>query len=345
MEQRAPPSLRLIQYRSEGAARRVGLVDDLGAVRPVRDVESTWQLAWTALEDGLSLAAQLDRLGLEPALPQDVQALADGDQLLPPLTHADPAHCVVSGTGLTHLGSASARDRMHDAVKNEGVGGHAVTDSMRMFVLGLEGGKSTAEAPGVAPEWFYKGDGSIVAAPGAPLPSPDFALDAGDEAEIVGMYLIGPDARPWRLGFAVGNELSDHVLERQNYLYLAHSKLRPCAVGPLLRTGTLPAELKGTSRIRRGAELLWEKEFVTGEAQMCHDIANLEYHHFKYARFLRPGDVHLHFFGAAVLSFADGIQARPGDEFEVEIAGFGPPLRNRLSIEPSPCRIHGTGVL
>ena len=137
--------------------------------------------------------------------------------------------------------------------------------------------------------------------PGAPLPSPDFALDGGEEPELVGLYLIGPDGTPHRLGFAIGNEFSDHVTERQNYLYLAHSKLRACAVGPELRTGPLPRDLRGTSRIRRGDAVLWEKPFLTGEANMCHSLANLEYHHFKYAAHRRPGDVHLHFFGTAMV--------------------------------------------
>jgi hypothetical protein len=44
--------------------------------------------------------------------------------------------------------------------------------------------------------------------------------------------MIGNDGKPYRLGFAVGNEFSDHVMERKNYLYLAHSKLRSCSLWP-----------------------------------------------------------------------------------------------------------------
>ena len=88
----------------------------------------------------------------------------------------------------------------------------------------------------------------------------------------------------------------------------SHSKLRACAVGPELRSGALPADLQGSSRIRRGERVVWEKPFATGEANMCHTLANLEYHHFKYAQHRRPGDVHLHFFGTATLSFADGMK-------------------------------------
>ena len=188
----------------------------------------------------------------------------------------------------------------------------ALTDSMRMFKLGLEGGKPGPGRDGVQPEWFYKGDGRIVAAPGKPLESPSFALDGGEEPEIVGLYLIGPDTQPWRVGFALGNEFSDHVTEKQNYLYLAHSKLRACSIGPELLVGDLPADLRGTSRIRRAAGVVWEKPFLSGEANMCHGIENLERHHFKYPAFRRPGDVHAHFFGTSTLSFLDGFKVSPG---------------------------------
>ena len=52
------------------------------------------------------------------------------------------------------------------------------------------------------------------------------------------------------------------------------------------------------------------------------------------AQFLRPGDVHIHFFGTATLSFADGIATAPGDVFEIEAPGFGLPLRNPLVVTP-----------
>jgi hypothetical protein len=200
-----------------------------------------------------------------------------------------------------------------------------------MFKWGVDGGKPESNAAGAQPEWFYKGDGAIVVGCGGTLPSPDFALDGGEEPEIVGLYLIDDHGTPRRLGFAIGNEFSDHVTERKNYLYLAHSKLRHCAVGPELRTGAPPAHMSGTSRIRRGSAVLWERPFVTGENNMCHSLANLEYHHFKYAAHRRPGDVHLHFFGTATLSFADGVRTEPGDVFEVDLPDLGAPLVNRLA--------------
>jgi hypothetical protein len=211
-----------------------------------------------------------------------------------------------------------------------------LSDSMKMFRMGLAQGKPAAGARGVQPEWFYKGDGSSLVAPGAVLASPDFALDAGEEPEIAGVYLVGPAGDPVRIGYALGNEFSDHVTERFNYLWLAHSKLRPAALGPELLVGELPGQVSGTSRILRGGQVIWEKPFASGEENMSHSLANLEYHHFKYALFRRPGDVHVHFFGTGTLSFADGVRTQPGDVFEVAAAPFRLPLRNPLGVAVTP---------
>jgi hypothetical protein len=203
---------------------------------------------------------------------------------------------------------------------------------MKMFRMGLEGGKPGAGKVGVQPEWFYKGDGSIVAAPGKPLVSPAFAEDGGEEPEVAGIYLVGKDGQPWRIGFALLNEFSDHVMERRNYLFLAHSKLRPCSFGPELLVGELPDDVRGTSRIRRGKTVIFDKPFLTGETNMSHSIANLEAHHFKYPYFRRPGDIHVHTFGTATLSFADGIRPQAGDVFEISAPEFGLPLANPLAM-------------
>ena len=321
--------MRLIQLLDESGAVRVGAVGADGhEVRLLERTGSMYELATAAIAAGRSLDAEAEtRLGETRA---DLAELLAQQRVLAPLHHPDPAHCRVTGTGLTHLGSAAARDAMHQNLQQQADAG-TLTDSMKMFQSGVESGIPRDGNPGAQPEWFYKGDGGIVVAPGASLPSPAFALDGGEEPELVGLYLIGPDGTPHRLGFAVGNEFSDHVTERQNYLLLAHSKLRACAIGPELRTGELPRDLRGSSRIRRGGEVLWEKPFVTGEDNMCHSLANLEYHHFKYAAHRRPGDVHLHFFGTATLSFADNVRTQPGDVFEIELPGFGMPLVNPLA--------------
>ena len=135
------------------------------------------------------------------------------------------------------------------------------------------------------------------------------------------------------MGFALANEFSDHVTEKQNYLYLAHSKLRQSSIGPELLVGELPPHVEGLSRLRRNGATIWEKPFLSGEQNMSHTIANLEYHHFKYAVFRQPGDIHVHMFGTATLSFSDGVAAQDGDCFEISAPRFGLPLSNRLHIE------------
>ena len=320
--------MRLVQFVSETGERGVAVSDPSGC-RRVNGVRSVYALALQAISERATLAHVVETHGLGDEVDLDT-AIAEG-RILAPIDHPDPAHLLLTGTGLTHLGSADARAKMHAATAD----GAELTDSMKMFRMGLEGGKPAPGEIGAQPEWFYKGDGSSVIAPEAPFQSPSFALDGGEEPEIAGIYVIGPDGEPCRLGFALGNEFSDHVTERQNYLFLAHSKLRNASFGPELRLGELPADVRGASRIRRGGAVIWEKPFLSGEANMSHTIANLEHHHFKYALFRRPGDVHVHFFGTATLSFNDGMKAIPGDVFEIEVDAFGRPLRNALAVAPA----------
>ena len=329
--------MNLIQFELADGGRRVGLVKG-EIVAEVAGATTVRDIALKAIESGHSLADQIQAAGV--AREHDYASLLAELRVLPPLDHPDPAHCLVSGTGLTHLGSAATRDKMHQQATEE-----TLTDSMRMFRLGIEGGRPAPGQQGVQPEWFYKGDGSILVRPGASIPVPGFAEDTGEEPEIAGLYVIGPDQRPYRVGFAVGNEVSDHVLERRNYLYLAHSKLRFCAFGPELRLGPLPRHLEGSSRILRDGQVVWEKQFLSGEDNMCHTIENLEFHHFKYSQFLRPCDVHVHFFGTATLSFAGGFKAQAGDVFEIGIREFGKALVNQIELGRDLLRPGQVGVL
>ena len=322
-------SLRLIQVRAADGQRGVAAIGDDGVARKVKGFASTYELAQAALKSGATLAATVAASLADERV--DLAELQASRRLLAPIDHSDPAHLYLTGTGLTHLGSAEGRDKMHKAAA-----GGTLTDSMRMFNMGLEGGKPAAGQIGVQPEWFYKGDGSCVVATGEALPSPDFALDGSEEPEIAGIYLIDAAGNPRRLGFCLANEFSDHITERGNYLWLAHSKLRHAALGAELLVGDLPADVRGMSRVIRDGRTLWEKPFLTGEANMSHTIANLEHHHFKYGLFRRPGDVHVHFYGTATLSFSEGIQTRAGDVFEIEAPPFSLPLRSSLKRVESP---------
>jgi hypothetical protein len=310
----------LIQFSRDGH-RGVAALGANGQARVVSGIGTVLDLAQDALTGGATLAALAEQRAGDPLDLSDVT-------LLGPVDHPDAAHCVVTGTGLTHLGSAEGRDKMHKAAAT----GQA-TDSMRMFLMGLEGGKPAVGLAGVQPEWFYKGDGSILVAPGTPLTQPCFASDGGEEPEIAGLYLIDASGAPVRLGFCLANEFSDHVTEQQNYLWLGHSKLRQAALGAELLLGDLPQDVRGTARILRGEKIIWQKPFLSGEANMSHSIANIEHHHFKYPLFRRPGDVHVHFFGTSTLSFADGVRTKAGDVFEIEADAFALSLRNPLACE------------
>ncbi len=317
-------TLRLLQHRGDDGARSVIVADDAGASF-VTGVDSVRALAAKAIAAGTDLAAAIETCGRGDAV--DVAAELDAGRILSPIDHDDAAHLVMTGTGLTHLGSAEGRDKMHRAASEAAV----QTDSMRMFLEGVEGGKPAAGQVGQQPEWFYKGDGTGLVGPGEALTMPSFAQDGGEEPELAGIYLIGEDGTPFRIGLCLANEFSDHVTERHNYLWLAHSKLRQAALGPELLVGTPPQHIEGSSRIVRDGTTLWEKPFLSGEANMSHSLSNLEAHHFKYALFRRPGDIHVHFFGTATLSFADGVTTQEGDVFEIEAAPFTLPLRNPLA--------------
>ena len=308
----------LSQLRNGPVVVREGTV-----ARALNGTASTYELAQAAIASG-GLAAEVAKRGLG-----EVVDLSRAEFALP-ISHPDPAHLHLTGTGLTHLGSASARNAMHAKLSGE----ETLTDSMKMFRMGLEGGRPAADEVGAQPEWFYKGNGFAAVAPGDDLQAPGFAEDGGEEPELAGIYIVGPSGDVHRIGWALGNEFSDHVTERVNYLWLAHSKLRVASYGPEILVGELPADVRGTSRILRDGATLWEKPFLSGEANMSHTFANLEHHHFKYDIFRQPGDLHVHFFGTATLSFADGIKTQEGDTFVIAVDAFGQPLRNRLTFAP-----------
>ena len=305
--------------RSDGA--ELAVLDGATSVR---------ELALEAIAAGGRLAELVANRTTNRKLDYHELARAGGVQA--PIDHPDAAHCWVTGTGITHLGSASGRDEMHSGVAADG---GKVSDSMRLFQLGLSQGKPRSGEIGALPEWFYKGDGLCIVAPDHPLAAPAFGLSGAEEAEIVGVYVIAPDGAPWRIGFCLGNEFSDHVIEEKNYLYGAHSKLRPCSLGPELLIGDLPGRVDGVTSIYRNGALAWQGAFASGEENMCHSIANLEHHHFKYAMFRRPGDVHCHFFGASTFSYAQGFRTQPGDRFRIEADVFGRPLENILELSSS----------
>ena len=321
--------IRLIQLQHPAQGRRIAMVEG-ERLQLVRDLDSIHRAAHRALEGGIKLEEFVaSALAVEHLEYPEVYWGKSLWKILPAFDHPDePARCIVTGTGLTHRKSADNRQAMHAGEKQA-----APTDSMRMYQWGVEGGRPAQGRIGVAPEWFYKGCGTILRAHGEPLDVPAFGLDGGEEAEVAGAYIISETGVPCRVGFVQANEFSDHQIEAKNYLYLAHSKLRSCSVGPELIVGGDFNGAEGTVTILRGAKAIWRKTFATGEQNMSHSLANLEHHHFKYSAHRRPGDAHLHFFGADVFSFGEGIQLEDGDTMKISLAGFGMPLMNPIRMD------------
>ncbi len=312
---------RLVQLEHPANGRRVALVDG-DQLRLLASHRSVYGFATSAIETGLPLeslvAGDVSHLSLDY---DEIYSLRSEWRLLAAFDHPDEsARCLVSGTGLTHLSSGAARASTQEDGK--------ITDGMRLYQWGVENGRPAAGTIGAAPEWFAKGSGAILRGHGDPLPVPNYAHGGGEEAELAAIYLIDHEGVPRRIGFAPGNEFSDHRTRKLNSLYHAGAKHRPCSIGPEVTIGAEFSMIRGSVSIERAGAAVWSKEILTGEEQMCHSLANLEHHHFKYDDHRRPGDAHVHFLGATAFSFAAGFELRDGDEIVIEFVGFGRPLRN-----------------
>jgi hypothetical protein len=323
--------MHLVQIANE-STRRVALVEEPN-LSCLTGVTSIYQLAQLCLREKISIPRYVRSLTIgESLLYDDVYSGKSTWRLLAPIdVPNEPSRLLVAGTGLTHIGSAKERQAMHIADPSKQT--ENVTDSMRMFQWGIEGGRPSSGEIGVAPEWFYKGDGSTVRAPFEALEIPGHAEDGGEEGELAGVYLVADDGTPFRIGMAAGNEFSDHKFEKRNYLNLAGSKLRTCSLGPELVIDPDFADVNGEVRIERAGTTLWHRQIVSGEQNMCHSLANMEHHHFKFAGHRQPGSVHVHFFGANALSFGEGVVLQEGDIAEVRFDGFGRALRNPIHEE------------
>jgi len=319
--------VRLVQLKAEDV-RRLAVVDEPW-LRLIQGFDSVFALAQEAIRRGWRLTTLIEEHLTRDTVEYDaIYRHGAKWKLLAPIDHPqEPGRFLVSGTGLTHFGSARDRDAMHGSSDKQ-----ELTDSMKMFRWGVESGRPEPPLIGVAPEWFYKGNGLMMRAHGDPLVIPPYAEDGGEEAEIAAAYLVGPEGRPYRIGMTAGNEFSDHQCEKKNYLNLAASKLRTFSLGPELWIDPDFQSVPGKVTIVRNGREHWSQEIRTGEQEMCHSLRNLEHHHFKFALHQRPGDVHVHFLGAHTLSFGQGVRLADGDVMEVQFEGFGRPLRNPVLV-------------
>lgn len=323
----ATDSTRLVQLIHPQFNRRIALVQEPSLLL-LKGVSSIYHLAFEAIDAGKKIKDVINLSLADEVL--DYSSVYEGKsewKLLPSFDHPENVmNCVVSGTGLTHKNSALNRQMMHQSSTGK------PTDSMQMYQWGLEGGSPEKGHIGTQPEWFHKGNGSMLKAHGEPLEVPSFANDGGEEPEVAGVYVVDVNGELWRIGFTTANEFSDHLMEKKNYLYLAPSKLRNCSIGPELIIDEEFSELKGTVKILRDEEFVWSAPIQTGEKYMAHSLENLEYHHFKYPCHRIPLQAHIHFFGADAFSFGSNIKLEDADVMEINWEGMGRALQNPIKI-------------
>ncbi|MEO9893932.1 AraD1 family protein [Aurantibacter sp.] len=321
--------MRLVQIYHPEEGRKIAFVEEPN-LRLIDKFTSVYELAAFVIESGRLLSKLINDYLSDKLLEYDTIYHGTSEwQLLPAFDHpTNVNNLMLAGTGLTHKASAENRQKMHEAAAESDV-----TDSMKIYFMGVEGGKPEKGEIGIQPEWFYKGNGSVLKAHGQPLKIPNYGNDGGEEPEIAGIYINDKNGTPWRIGFATANEFSDHVMERKNYLYLAPSKIRNCSIGPELNITEDFNNISGKVQVFRNGKALWEKSIKTGESNMSHSLENLEYHHFKYENHCLPNQAHIHFFGADAFSFGEGIALQQDDEMLVQWYGMGRALINPLTIK------------
>ena len=293
---------RLVQIIHPEYGRRTALVsgDELCLLATYRTV---YAFAMAAIESGLELRDLLstDLSGIVLDYPE-VYALRSVWRFLPSFDHPqEPARCLVSGCANAHdIGDASRPS---------------------------------------APPWFTKGNGMHLRAHGEPLTIPEFAQGGAEEAEIVGVYLIGPDGVERRVGLTPGNEFADPAMAAKDARLLSRAKLRSCAIGPELALDAEFLDVAGSVAVERGGSAIWSKEIRTGEKHTAFGLEQIEQHHFEFEAHGIPGDAHIHFLGGSVSSFGDGVVLEDGDEVVIQWEGFGRPLRNSIQREREATRL------
>ena len=114
--------MRLIQFQMPAEKRRVGLIED-DKVFDLTDINPNWNRIYSIFFEAKRLGKRLDehilsfdfQSGTSVLHYNDLIKSHPGDNashILSPLDHPDPAHLIVTVTGLTHLGSSIQRDHI-----------------------------------------------------------------------------------------------------------------------------------------------------------------------------------------------------------------------------------------
>ncbi|HYZ87412.1 MAG TPA: GguC protein, partial [Bryobacteraceae bacterium] len=131
--------MRIVQLTGPRLEHRIAMVEG-HYLRLLQQYGSTYELAFAAIDAERPLSELIGENLSEETLDYDAvwEGIGDWD-LRPSFSHdGDPSRLLVSGTGLTHRVSAQNRSSMHEAATQS-----SLTDSMRMYYWGLEGGSPT----------------------------------------------------------------------------------------------------------------------------------------------------------------------------------------------------------
>ncbi len=313
--------MRLSQVLSGAGQRHVCVTGADDICRRVAGFDGIRPLAQAAIDQGVPLCDVVADALTDEVI--DLRAALDEGRILVPIDHPDPAHVMVSGSGLSH---SAWLDREPDRGSDQ----DTWPDHYKTLMLGKRGGRPPKGRFGSQPEWFYKGTGEILIAPGGAVEHPHYGDGPGEEAEVAGIYIIGPEREAFCVGYCLGNEFSDEQMYFKNVYHLAQSKKRQVSLGPEVLVGDLPRDIPAKVSLTRGGHVQWQAEFRTGEQNMLHTIANIEAHYFKYNQWYIPGDVHVLYFGNAVMSTAEGEVVEDGDVYTIDCPTFGLPLTNTV---------------
>lgn len=305
----------------------VGIINGT-IVNYIKKSISIYELAINSIKEELKLSDYIKKNFTFDEL--DYNEIANNYSFTLPMMPHDLNHCFVSGFGLTHFNSVLLK---YDANR-----GGRFADAQRVYLNGLDRGKPKDNEVGSRPGWFYKGNGHNLIKTGESLSVFNDSVHVGEEPELAFIYLIGKNKIPYRVGFCLGNELTDHGLEDDSAYYIAQSKFLSGAINSEICIGALPEKLLGTVEIFKNDEKKWSSDFCTGSSKMIHSLENLEYYYFRNNMNLNENDVHFLFLGVDRMSFSDGYTIEPDSEIVISSDTFKTKLVNTVRQVQSPIK-------
>ena len=225
--------MRLVQFKMPDGSRQVGRVSEDG--NHLHPLEGDRHRAGAGRSGDRARRASIADAGRRADRRRDgstMTSCCSEGRVLAPLDHPEPARFLVTGTGLTHTGSAAARNQMHVLTHGEGRRGIGFHEDLPHGAGGRQAGRRQDRRPA---RMVLQGRRHLRRAARRAAADAGLRQGRGEEAEIVGLYIVdAPDGHPYRIGYALGNEFSDHVTEAREL-----SLSRPFQAALLLdRAGT-----------------------------------------------------------------------------------------------------------